>query len=434
MEQVRDLVTQAADPGRSRDERLCAFAQLVERFQGMACGYAYSILGDFHVAEDAAQEAFILAYRQLADLREPAAFVSWLRRLVHTACHRTVRKAQLPTVPLVAAEQVQSTANEPAVLVEGREMGEQVLRAIRDLPPNEREATTLFYINGYSQQEVADFLEVPVSTVKNRLHASRGRLKERMLHMVKETLHENAPDERFSRKVIDELLARPRPLELPDHPVRKVWDAIRAALSDYEVIDSEELVDRAEQKRVSGGLGYAYPGEAGKALRTCTTGATIRAMAGRTPPVKLVTVGRVFRASASSTEDGLGTGEDPWHSRIFHNADVLCVKAGVTVDEMKALVERILRGIFGASMPAVRWEADSFPSFEQGLDLAAQFGEQWLSLAGCGLLPTRLLEQAGFDPRQVGGFAFGLGLERLAMLRFGVKHIRELWQPPYVPR
>ena len=124
--------------------------------------------------------------------------------------------------------------------------------------------------------------------------------------MVKDTLHENAPDERFSRKVIDELLARPRPLELPDHPVRKVWDAIRAALPDYEVIDSDELVDRAEQTRVSGGLGYAYPGETGKALRTSTTVGTIQAMAGRTPPVRLLTAGRVFRPEAAGSEDRRG--------------------------------------------------------------------------------------------------------------------------------
>ncbi len=218
---------------------------------------------------------------RLEDLREPAAFASWVRRLVHTACHRTTRRAALPTVQLGAAEQVRSAVTEPAALAEGREMREQVLRAIRDLPPLQREATTLFYINGYSQQDIAEFLDVPVSTVKNRLHASRERLKERMMHMVKDTLHENAPDERFSRRVIDELLARPRPLELPDHPVRKIWDAIRAALPGYEVIDSEELVERAAQAQVAGGLGYAYPGQTGKALRTSTTVATVLGMAGR---------------------------------------------------------------------------------------------------------------------------------------------------------
>ena len=67
---------------RSRSGDLDAFEALVRRFQDMACGYAYSILGDFHLAEDAAQEAFVDAYRNLGQLREPRAFPGWFRRVV----------------------------------------------------------------------------------------------------------------------------------------------------------------------------------------------------------------------------------------------------------------------------------------------------------------------------------------------------------------
>ncbi len=422
----------AADARAGRDERLAAFGELVERFSGMACGYAYAALGDFHLAEDAAQEAFVSAFQRIDTLQDPAAFAGWLRRLVTTACSRATRRRQVPRTPLATVGEIASSGPEPPKAVEAAEMREQVLRAIGQLPPHEREATTLFYINGYSQQEVAAFLEVPVSTVKNRLHAARGRLKERMLPMVKDTLHDNAPDERFNARVIEALLDRPRPLQMPDHPVRKVWDAIRTALPDYEVIEGEEVITREQQLRVSGGVGYGYPEPAGQVLRTSTTGVTLAALAGRTPPIRLLTAGRVFRGKASPSEAGLGTGEDAWHARVFHNADALCVEPAADIDAMKRTIERVLAAVFAGQVPEVRWEAESFPSFEQGLDLGAQLGGQWRSIAGCGMVPAALLTEAGIDTAQHRAFAFGLGLERLAMLRYGIEDIRALWQPPYV--
>ena len=74
-------------------------------------------------------------------------------------------------------------------------------------------------------------------------------------------------------------------------------------------------------------------------------------------------------------------------------------------------------------------------SFEQGVELFAQRPGPWQQhgIAAGGTLHAQVLEHAGFDPRQVSGFAFGIGVERLAMLKFDIKDIRELWQPPYVP-
>src|SRR4051812_32215916 len=81
-----------------------AFATLVARFQDMAYGVAYAWLGDFHQAEDMAQEAFIHAYRELKSLREPEAFGGWLRTIVRKQCDRVTRRARLPTSGLTAAE------------------------------------------------------------------------------------------------------------------------------------------------------------------------------------------------------------------------------------------------------------------------------------------------------------------------------------------
>lgn len=189
---------------RARDGDLEAFGAIVKGFQDMAVGYAYSILGDFHLAEDAAQEAFIEAYPKLSKVYGPAAFPSWLRKIIFKQCDRLTRRRRIETVPLEAAMDVPSDEVEPVAALEAQEMKERVLAAIQALPEHERVATTLFYINGCSQNEIAKFLEVPQTTINSRLQSARRRLKvtlssERMIPMVKDTLHKQAPsrDEAF---------------------------------------------------------------------------------------------------------------------------------------------------------------------------------------------------------------------------------------------
>ena len=200
MDALHTLVIQA------QAGNLDAYGRIVRRLQDMAVGYAYAVLGDFHLAEDAAQEAFIRAYLDLGQLRDPTAFPGWLRRVVFTRCTRLTRGSAPRTVPLDA--QVVSRAPSPYERVEARELRDAVLRAIRALPEPERAVTALFYINGYSQNEIGDFLDIPSKTVKSRLHTARRKLRERMMDMVKDHLHEGRPsrDEAFAKAVIDDLV------------------------------------------------------------------------------------------------------------------------------------------------------------------------------------------------------------------------------------
>ena len=188
---------------RAQARNLDAFGRIVRRFQDMAVGYAYSILGDFHLAEDVAQEAFITAYRCLPKLRNPDTFPSWFRKIVLRHCNRLTRGERVETIPLEAAVEVPSTEKGPAETVLARELKDSVLAAIQALSENQQIVTTLFYINGYSQNEISDFLSVPVTTVKKRLQYSRKRLKEMMITMVQDTLHEKRPsrDEQFASTV-----------------------------------------------------------------------------------------------------------------------------------------------------------------------------------------------------------------------------------------
>jgi RNA polymerase sigma factor (sigma-70 family) len=194
------------DAARAGD--LTAFGELVRRFQDMAYGAAYAYLGDHHRAQDAAQEAFVEAFEGLPRLREPAAFPGWFRQIVLRRCGRQVRDARgghaapLPLSDAVVGT-LRATDADPAHVAEQREVAAAVRAAIAALPQHERLATTLYYIADYSQAEVAEFLGLPVTTVKKRLFAARRRLKERMLSMVEDTLHKQRPsrEERFAATV-----------------------------------------------------------------------------------------------------------------------------------------------------------------------------------------------------------------------------------------
>ena len=411
---------------RAKKGDLDAYGQIVRRFQDMAYGFGFSILGDFHLAQDAAQEAFIEAYRQLGQLEKPAAFPGWFRKIVFKHCDRIMRNKTVPTTSLDAAAGIAANNTQPIAAAEKYEMKEKILEAIKTLPEHQRTATTLFYINGYSQKEVAAFLDVPVPTVKKRLHDSRKKLKERMINMVEETLKDNAPDERFSQKVIDELLARPRPLEIEGHPVHEVWKLIQATLADYEVIAGDEVVDYADEI-VIGAPDGAYQVNDKKTLRTSTTIAVIRAAAGRKLPVRLLTAGRVFRTPYKHF-----TEEDPTHLYAFHMADALYIDVAADIKMLKRILTDVVHTVLDPATIELTFQKEQFPSFENSLALIIKTKDTQLEAAACGMLTKSILQDNGFDPDNVQGFDFGIGLERLAMLKYGIDDIRKLWQPPYV--
>jgi len=189
------------DIRRAQKGDLRAFDRIVTRFRDMAVGYGHAILGDFQLAEDAAQEAFIKAYQDLRKLSEPKAFPSWFRRIVFKHCDRIKRKRQPSKAPHETMNELADQGDSPFETVSKKDTRDAIFNSICSLPLSERTATTLFYINGYSAADVGKFLDMPVGTVKSRLHSARTRLKARMIKMVKESLQTGAPGETFNRRV-----------------------------------------------------------------------------------------------------------------------------------------------------------------------------------------------------------------------------------------
>ncbi|HEX8097952.1 MAG TPA: sigma-70 family RNA polymerase sigma factor [Pyrinomonadaceae bacterium] len=194
---------------RAREGDADAYAAVVWRFQDMAVGYGYALLRDFQLAEDAAQEAFLEAYRSLDKLREAAAFPGWFRRIVFKQCDRITRGLRLAAVPLQSVEGLASHEVNQLDEMELREMRERLWEAIDSLPEHERAAVVLYYISGYSQSEVGAFLGAPATAVKKRLFSARKKLRGLLLDLLADSLRERRPSrhDAFAAGVVEMLKA-----------------------------------------------------------------------------------------------------------------------------------------------------------------------------------------------------------------------------------
>ncbi|MDB5076833.1 MAG: DNA-directed polymerase subunit sigma [Chloroflexi bacterium] len=196
----QEVTTQApylVEQARRGDLR--AFDRLVERYQDAMFGAAYAMLGNFHDAEDVAQQAFIQAWRELANLQEPARFPGWLYRITQNLARNKLTRETRDTAPI---ESVDWARPAPAHDHE-RDTAEAVHEAIGALSEANRLATMLFYIGGYSIDEVAGILGIPAGTVKRRLHDARKALRTQMVGHVRHDLQANRPsqDRRFTSVV-----------------------------------------------------------------------------------------------------------------------------------------------------------------------------------------------------------------------------------------
>ena len=182
----------------SRQGDCDAYEEVVRRFQDMAVAYAYAQLGNWQEAEDAAQEAFIAAWYGLLGLRDAAAFPGWFRRIVHSRANRRLR-VQGPQ--LVSLEQVReiALADPPP---ESGQLPDDIAATIDALPEAQRSVLLLHYMNDFAQTEIAAFLEIPLGTVKSRLHHARKQIKQRMTVLDSLSAQRPSRDNQFTEKVM----------------------------------------------------------------------------------------------------------------------------------------------------------------------------------------------------------------------------------------
>jgi RNA polymerase sigma-70 factor (ECF subfamily) len=222
---VADLVRRARDPRATARARHAAFAILVERFEEMAFATALGSCDEPESARDACQEAFLVAWRRLPALREPAAFGGWLKRLVRTQCAR-IRRRRGASAEIHGDTDVAEVADgtsDTEQLVSQREVRQLIRRAVAALPAGEREAVILFYFLGEPLRVIARALDVSVGLAGKRIYSARLRLRRVLPRTVTEAFLAAAPAPAFARLVrtgvLDEFVGEYRFPNRPDHRV-----------------------------------------------------------------------------------------------------------------------------------------------------------------------------------------------------------------------
>jgi len=211
---VERLVRRARSPRAPLAGQHAAFAQLVALHEQMVFATALASLRDPEAARDAAQEAFLAAWRKLPQLRTPAAFPGWLQRLVRTQCAR-IRRKQTPALEPPLPDDGDALAR--------AERRRAVMRALDALPPSDREALLLFHVLGEPQRTIAELFGVAEATIGKRLYAARLRLRRLLPRAVAAEFLVTAPSRDFLRRVeagmFDELTGTYRFESQPDRVV-----------------------------------------------------------------------------------------------------------------------------------------------------------------------------------------------------------------------
>ena len=161
-----------------------------------------------------------------------------------------------------------------------------------------------------------------------------------------------------------------------------------------------------------------YVNNKSKVLRTHTSPVQIRSMLNNDPPFAFISGGKVYRKDDDST-----------HLPMFHQIEGIYVNKDVNFAQLKHLIFSITQSIFGEDIE-LRFRPSFFPFTEPSAEVDILFSEknEWLEILGCGIVNPKVLENCNIDSKQYKGLAFGLGVERIAMLKYGIPDIREFYK------
>lgn len=302
---------------------------------------------------------------------------------------------------VVALEAVQSVSELAGVETKylGRDKGlNELRRGIRNLPADER------------------------PTFGARINEAVAALTERIAAK-REALQAQEMQARLAQETID--VTQPgRPLPAGRlHPLTQTADQVKTVLSGmgYQFVDGPELEDYAYNFAA---LNYPEDHPAmdeqnsffvtdDRLLRTQTTALQGRVMGAMPPPFRFATIGRCFRYEAV----------DATHHHTFHQIDVFMVDEKISMADLKGTLGTFARAMFGPET-LVRFRPDFFPFVEPGVDYSISWQGRWLEIGGAGLIHPNILRAYGINTEKYSGFAFGLGIERIHMIRTGVNDLR----------
>lgn len=254
------------------------------------------------------------------------------------------------------------------------------------------------------------------------------------LDMRRDVLVQEALSKQLNRETVDVTLPGRRNGRGGLHPVSRTIDRIQTIFkaAGYSVAVGPEIEDdyhnfgalNIPDHHPARAMHDTFYIDPGTVLRTHTSPVQVRVMEGSEPPYRMICPGRVYRCDSDIT-----------HTPMFHQVEGLLIDTNVSFADLRGTIEEFLQAFFEKDL-AVRFRPSYFPFTEPSaeVDMACVMCEGkgcrvcshtgWLEVMGCGMVHPRVLELSGVDPQKFTGFAFGMGVERLAMLRYGVNDLR----------
>jgi len=211
------------------------------------------------------------------------------------------------------------------------------------------------------------------------------------------------------------------------HPITRTVQRIEALFHSlgFAVADGPEIEDdfhnftalNTPENHPARSMQDTFYVEGGMVLRTHTSPIQVRYMETHAPPIKIIAPGRVYRVDSDAT-----------HSPMFHQVEGLWIDENVTFADLKGVFTDFLRRFFERDDLKVRFRPSFFPFTEPSAEIDMSFGDGWLEISGAGQVHPNVLRAVRIDPERYQGFAFGMGPDRLAMLRYGVDDLRLFYE------
>ena len=261
----------------------------------------------------------------------------------------------------------------------------------------------------------------------------------------RETLREAALETRLAAETVDVTLpVRPSPLETGRiHPITQVLDEIGVIFADMGFsiaegpdIESDDLnftklnfpPDHPAREMHDTFFFPASPDGTRKLLRTHTSPVQVRTMLNQKPPIRVICPGRTYRCDSDQT-----------HTPMFHQVEGLVIDRTANLGNLKWVLEEFLKAFFEVPTVKMRFRPSFFPFTEPSMEVDIQCarregeirfgeGEDWLEILGCGWCTPNVLRNCGIDPDVYQGFAWGMGIDRIAMLKYGMPDLRAFFE------
>ncbi|MBP5353099.1 MAG: phenylalanine--tRNA ligase subunit alpha [Alphaproteobacteria bacterium] len=279
------------------------------------------------------------------------------------------------------------------------------------------------------------------------LNQIKGKIEE-ALEKQKKILEEKALNEKLSRETIDVTLPIRPEHQGRIHPVSKIYEEVAAIFGEmgFDVADGPDIEDQfhnfnalnmpanhpARQMQdtfyLNNDPSKPFDMDTAYVARTQTSGIQIRTMEKQQPPIRIIAPGRTYRSDYDAT-----------HTPMFHQVEGLVIDKNITMAHLKGCLYDFVKAFFELDELPVRYRPSYFPFTEPSAEmdigclktkteLKIGAGTDWMEILGCGMVHPSVLKAGGIDPDEYQGFAFGMGIDRLAMLKYGIPDLRTFFE------